>query len=167
MMEQKEHKIQIVVLSLLDIAGIMISFLSANYIRNRRFWYENIDIELSTAILYMILLYLLLAFLKNSKQDFFKRGPWEELVEVTAKVTQYTALLIASMFCFKIASEISRIAFFLFYFFAITLVFVFRSIYKGFLLHVAKKSINTKRLVILTMAENVEETINEQVRDFA
>ena len=113
MMEQKEHKIQIVVLSLLDIAGIMISFLSANYIRNRRFWYENIDIELSTAILYMILLYLLLAFLKNSKQDFFKRGPWEELVEVTAKVTQYTALLIASMFCFKIASEISRIAFFL------------------------------------------------------
>ncbi|EDN75886.1 hypothetical protein RUMGNA_03509 [Mediterraneibacter gnavus ATCC 29149] len=27
MMEQKEHKIQIVVLSLLDIAGIMISFL--------------------------------------------------------------------------------------------------------------------------------------------
>lgn len=51
MMEQKEHKIQIVVLSLLDIAGIMISFLSANYIRNRRFWYENIDIELSTAIL--------------------------------------------------------------------------------------------------------------------
>lgn len=33
MMEQKEHKIQIVVLSLLDIAGIMISFLSANYIR--------------------------------------------------------------------------------------------------------------------------------------
>lgn len=157
MMEQKEHKIQIVVLSLLDIAGIMISFLSANYIRNRRFWYENIDIELSTAILYMILLYLLLAFLKNSKQDFFKRGPWEELVEVTAKVTQYTALLIASMFCFKIASEISRIAFFLFYFFAITLVFVFRSIYKGFLLHVAKKSINTKRLVILTMAENVEE----------
>ena len=81
MMEQKEHKIQIVVLSLLDIAGIMISFLSANYIRNRRFWYENIDIELSTAILYMILLYLLLAFLKNSKQDFFKRGPWEELVE--------------------------------------------------------------------------------------
>ncbi|MFR8018476.1 MAG: nucleoside-diphosphate sugar epimerase/dehydratase [Mediterraneibacter gnavus] len=77
--------------------------------------------------------------------------------EVTAKVTQYTALLIASMFCFKIASEISRIAFFLFYFFAITLVFVFRSIYKGFLLHVAKKSINTKRLVILTMAENVEE----------
>lgn len=61
------------------------------------------------------------------------------------------------MFCFKIASEISRIAFFLFYFFAITLVFVFRSIYKGFLLRVAKKSINTKRLVILTMAENVEE----------
>lgn len=80
MMEQKEYKIQVVVLSLLDIAGIMISFLSANYIRNRRFWYENIDIELSTAILYMILLYLLLAFLKNSKQDFFKRGPWEELV---------------------------------------------------------------------------------------
>ena len=34
MMEQKEYKIQIVVLSLLDIAGIMISFLSANYIRN-------------------------------------------------------------------------------------------------------------------------------------
>ena len=71
MMEQKEYKIQVVVLSLLDIAGIMISFLSANYIRNRRFWYENIDIELSTAILYMILLYLLLAFLKNSKHDFF------------------------------------------------------------------------------------------------
>ena len=165
MMEQKEHKIQIVVLSLLDITGIMISFLSANYIRNRRFWYENIDIELSTAILYMILLYLLLAFLKNSKQDFFKRGSWEELVEVTAKVTQYTALLIASMFCFKIASEISRIAFFLFYIFAITLVFVFRSIYKGFLLHVAKKSINTKRLVILTMAENVEEIKKKEVRE--
>ena len=71
MMEQKEHKIQIVVLSLLDIAGIMISFLSANYIRNRRFWYENIDIELSTAILYMILLYLLLAF-EKFKTGFFQ-----------------------------------------------------------------------------------------------
>ena len=58
MMEQKEYKIQVVVLSLLDIAGIMISFLSANYIRNRRFWYENIDIELSTAILYNLALFV-------------------------------------------------------------------------------------------------------------
>ncbi|MFR6162337.1 MAG: hypothetical protein ACLUJR_04455 [Mediterraneibacter gnavus] len=140
MMEQKEHKIQIVVLSLLDIAGIMISFLSANYIRNRRFWYENIDIELSTAILYMILLYLLLAFLKNSKQDFFKRGPWEELVEVTAKVTQYTALLIASMFCFKIASEISRIAFFSYFTFLRLPLFLYSEVFtKGFYCMLPKK----------------------------
>ena len=139
MMEQKEHKIQIVVLSLLDIAGIMISFLSANYIRNRRFWYENIDIELSTAILYMILLYLLLAFLKNSKQDFFKRGPWEELVEVTAKVTQYTALLIASMFCFKIASEISRIAFSYFTFLRLPLFLYSEVFTKGFYCMLPKK----------------------------
>ena len=81
--------------------------------------------------------------MKNSKQDFFKRGPWEELVEVTAKVTQYTALLIASMFCFKIASEISRIAF-SYLLFCDYPCFVFRSIYKGFLLHVAEKKYQYK-----------------------
>ena len=76
-------------------------------------------------------------------------------MEVTAKVTQYTALLIASMFCFKIASEISRIAFFLFYF-AITLVCIQKYLQRVFIA-CCQKSINTKRLVILTMAENVEE----------
>lgn len=156
-MEKKEYKIQIIILSMLDIAAIIISLLGANYIRNHRFWYENIKIELSTAVLYMILVYVVLAFFKNKKQEFFKRGPWAELIEVFTKMTEYIAILIVSMFCLKIASKISRIAFFLFYIFSIILMFTVRSIYKYILLNVAKKSINTKRLVILTMTENVEE----------
>lgn len=139
-MEKREYKIQIIILSMLDIAAIIISLLGANYIRNHRFWYENIKIELSTAVLYMILVYVVLAFFKNKKQEFFKRGPWAELIEVFTKMTEYIAILIVSMFCLKIASKISRIAFFLFYIFSIILMFTVRSIYKYILLNIAKKS---------------------------
>lgn len=160
-MDERKYRIQMTAITLLDIVAILVSFLAANFIRNRSIWLSGIEIENSTIILYIILVYLLISFFRNSKKKFHQRGSWAEMVDIVKGVTGFIAVLIISVFCVKRSSQFSRMVVLYFYILSILLMWVFRCLYKWYMTQVLKRSFYTKRLVIVTMSDQVEEILEK------
>lgn len=158
-MNEKYIRIQTLNVMCLDIMAIGISAMLANYVRHGEIRWKGILISESTIYLYLLLVYILVSFFRNTKQEFFKRGFWAELVDIIKETTAYMAILIATMFGIKTSADFSRLMFAYFYVFMITIKYLFRIGYKANLLRLKKRSFYTKRLVILTIKDNVPEIL--------
>lgn len=83
----------------------------------------------------------------------------KELVDIIKETTCVLAILVMTMFLFKISADFSRIIIVNTYLGVILLEYLFRSVFKQYIQYKHKKDFYTKRLVVLTMSDKVPELL--------
>lgn len=143
---EKRKRMERIAVTLLDVLAIVISYMVSLYVRNGSFMWNNQRISWVSVMEYILLVYLLVSFFRNTKKDFFKRGYMKELVDVIKETSCVAAILIITMFLFKISADFSRIVIVSTYCGVILLEYVFRSAFKQYIGYKHKRDFYTKRL---------------------
>ena len=112
----------------------------------------------STVFLYILLVYIVVSFFRNTKKDFFERGYLKELVDIIKETTCVLAILIITLFLLKISTDFFKSCDREYiYLMVIGLQYVLRNGFKLYVKWRQEKNFYTKRLVILTMMDKVPE----------
>lgn len=155
----KRKRMELITVTIPDVIALMISYAVANYIRNGSFMWNDQKVTAATAFLYILLVYFIVSFFRNTKKDFFERGYLKELVDIIKETTYVLAVLIITLFLLKISTDFSRIVIVSTYFMVIGLEYVFRNGFKLYAKWRQEKHFYTKRLVVLTMMDKVPEIL--------
>lgn len=94
---------ELILVMVLDVLALMVSYGAANYIRNGSFIWKDQRVTESTVFLYILLVYIVVSFFRNTKKDFFERGYLKELVDIIKETTCILAILIITLFLLKIS----------------------------------------------------------------
>ena len=78
---EKEHFSRTVLL-IFDLAAILLSFFTANYIRYRDIWQTEFPMDGRIPLLLLLFFYSVIYLIKSSTKEFYQRGPWEEMIIV-------------------------------------------------------------------------------------
>lgn len=144
----KRKRMERMAVMVLDLLAFVISYMVSLYIRNGNFMWKNQEISCVSVFEYIILVYILVSFFRNTKKDFFERGYMKELIDVIKETSCVAAILIITMFLFKISADFSRIVIVLTYFSVIALEYVFRSAFKQYIRYKHKKELMSKMKLI-------------------
>ena len=158
-MGEQTNRLQAIILSVIDLAAIIVSFGIATFIRHKKMWDFKIDISTSTVLFFIIIVYILISFFRNTNKDFFQRGLFKEFVDVIKGVTFLLAAGIIALFAVKRSSDFSRLAIGIGYALSIVLVYLCRVLYKQYLTKIYKKSSSSKRLVIVALYDQADEIL--------
>lgn len=153
----KRKRVELILVMVLDVLALMVSYGAANYIRNGSFIWKSQRVAESTVFLYILLVYIVVSFFRNTKKDFFERGYLKELVDIIKETTGVLAILIITLFLLKISTDFSRVVIVSTYLMVIGLQYVLRNGFKLYVKWRQEKNFYTKRLVILTMMDKVPE----------
>lgn len=159
-MNSEKQKLNTVIVILMDMLAISLSFFIANYIRFGDFFESGIEIENGSSILVIALVYIGIYFLRSSGLRFFRRGAWQELISVLRGNIYLIAVIIVLLFLVKKSADFSRLILLYFFIGNLLLMFLFRMFYKIYLNSIYKYSNHSKRLVILTVKECVQEVLD-------
>lgn len=157
--KENSKRIQLIIITILDMAAIVISFFIANYLRNGSIIWADKEMSNETIFFYVLLIYILVSFFRNTKKSFAMRGYLQEMVDIIKETTCVFAVLIATMFVLKMSTDFSRIVTVSCYLLVIGLEYVFRGAFKLYISWKRDKNIYTKRLVVLTMMDRVPEIL--------
>lgn len=159
-MREKNERIQFLIINLINISAVLCSYALAIYIRHgRQGWF--VTQSHITVVLYIILLYILITFIRNGNRSFLARGRVKELWECIKESTILISILIVTLFAARISNKYSRLVLVNFYLLMIILGWIFRVGYKQYLLWMKKVSFYTKRLVVVTMMDFTEEILHQ------
>lgn len=156
---ENRKRLQLSVVMILDIIAMLASYVVADYIRNGQLMQGGRAISGSTTFLYILLVYILVSFFRNTKRDFLKRGFYLEMVDIIKEVTSILAILVVTMFALKISAQFSRIVIASAYLMTIGFEYILRCGYKLYIKWRKEKYFYTKRLVVLTMMDCVPEIL--------
>lgn len=158
-MEQDKERFQAVILLTIDLTAILLSYFTGNFIRFGNIFKTGLEISDSTPLLFLLLVYCLIFFIRSSTKFFYQRGPFEELTIVVKSNIVLMAVLLIGFFCVKKSEGFSRLVFLYIAICNVLFMYTFRMLYKLYLIHVYNKSTNSKRLVILTTGLKAKEII--------
>ena len=158
-MKKNIDRVTTTVVTFMDILAIIVSMQLSNYLRNGTFCWMFDGFSDESIWLYIIAMYLGICFFRNTAKYYMRRGIFEELIEVLKNTIALWAGLIVTMFTFKISAEFSRLAMGYFFVLTVGISFMFRGAYKYYLKWVSRNSHYTKRLVIVTMMDDVEKIL--------
>lgn len=156
---QEKERFQTVILLTIDLAAILLSYFTANFIRFGNIFKTGLDISDSTPLLFLLLVYCLIFLVRSSTRFFYHRGPWEELTIVIKSNIVLMAVLLIGFFCVKKSQSFSRLVFVYIAVCNVLFMYTFRMLYKLYLIHIYNKSTNSKRLVILTTGLKAKEIL--------
>lgn len=158
-MGEDKHRIQTVIISVIDIVAILLSFGIVTFIRTGHIWDFGIMGSRFSVLLFIVFSYIMISFFRNAKKDFFKRGLYAEMVDVVKGLSWLVGVGIIALFCMKRSTDFSRLVVGYGYVLSICLVYAFRCLYKKYLVSVYKKSLSSKRLVIVTLSDKADEIL--------
>lgn len=146
--------------TLLDILCTTIGFFLGIYIRHDGFEVFGKSAVYEQVYFIFVLTVIAIAFFFRPYEDFFKRGKWEEFVNVVKCITVQMAVAICYMFIMQSGADYSRLAFG--YAFVITLIitYVVRMLSKAFFSEVVSRNFRHSKLLVVTTSERAEELIN-------
>lgn len=145
--------------TIVDLICMSIGFFMGIFIRHGDF--AIMEIYSVYREVYVILAISILAnsILFKPYEDIFRRGFWVELINVVKCLCVQMAVAIAYMFVMQISGNYSRLAF-AFAIISITvLTYAGRLFSKTFLKNVVEKSVNRKKLLVVTTSEHAEELL--------
>lgn len=155
---EKEHFSRTVLL-FFDLAAILLSFFTANYIRYRDIWQTEFPMDGRIPLLLLLFFYSVIYLIKSSTKEFYQRGPWEEMIIVLKRNILLMCSLLIAFFVMKVTSEFSRLVFGYIAICNVAFMYTFRMICKLYLIHVYNKSRSSKRLVVFTLSSYVDEVL--------
>lgn len=149
---------------LLDMMALFVAFLAAYGIYNHTF------LDLTNRSLYLASLLMLegidlgIVLFTNSYQNVLRRNSPEELIKTIVHVSLITSGLLIFLFFSKDIEALSRLTIFYFYFLAIGILFVARTLRK----YQVRDHISTaeKRRLLLVAGENEVEALLQRISDW-
>lgn len=148
-------------LLMIDILGIIISFLFSAWILYGGItdhWFNN---NYGIAFAIVILIYITVYYLYDTYSKLFKRGFLEEMIAVIKINTLLAVSLTVVMFIFQEGSVYSRLFFFLFFIMNVLITYVLRQYFKVWLLAVYKKSKSSYKVMIVTTTDQVNKVLEQ------
>lgn len=90
---ENRKQLQLSVVMILDIIALLVSCSAVSYIRNGQLMQGGRVISGPTTFLYILLVYILVSFFRNTKRDFFKRGFYLKMVDIIKEVTSILVII--------------------------------------------------------------------------
>ncbi len=151
--------------TLLDILCMTIGFYAGIYIRHGELNIMNIYSVYAEVYMVLIITIIATAFFFRPYEDFFRRGKWEEFINVTKCLAVQLVAAILYMFVMQRASDYSRKAFAIAFAGMFLLTYAGRRIAKSSLWKFFEKSISRKKLLVVTTSEKAEKLLEECKRE--
>lgn len=144
-------------LLLIDLCGIIISFLLSAWIRygNITTYWFKVSIY-GVAIVIVLLLYIAIYYLIDTYSRLFKRGFLEEMTVVVKINCALAVTLTAVIFLFQRGIYYSRLFFLCFFLLNILITYLLRQYYKLILLGLYKKSSSSYKVMVMTTSDQVK-----------
>lgn len=149
-------------LLLVDLCGIILSFLLAAWIRFgsiANYWIKGGIFGAAFTI--VILLYIVIFYLYDTYSRIFKRGYIEELIAVIKINGILATSLTAVMYLFQEGATFSRLFFLCFFLLNIMINYTFRQYFKLLLLGVYKKSNSSYKIMVITTSDQVHKVLSK------
>lgn len=138
---------------LLDVLAIILSLIIAFYLRTNTFSIFSSDLYKDSMLMFVFASVLATMFL-NSYHNILKRGYWEEFKNIVIHVTFVICMLLIIAFFRKGTARLSRIIIAYTYILSILFCYVFRLLWKRYIINRLRHS-SSNRNVFLVTSENV------------
>lgn len=162
-MYQKRKSLEKFILLLIDIIAIWISSGIAFGIRYGFFYGRFSHIDQIWQISLITIIYMLLNFFTDINYHFFRRGYFEELVSVISNQSVFTILWILILFLLHRTGDLSRLVFGYFIIINIIFTFIFRILFKQYMIRIYKTSKYSNRLLLVSTSTQVDTVLENLI----
>lgn len=162
-MYQKRKAMENFLILMVDIFAIWISIGIAFGLRYGMLYGSYNHIDQLWQITLISLLYGLMNLLADFNRHFFRRGFFEEIVAVVRSQTIFSILWIVILFLIHRSGDLSRLVFGYFTLTNTILTFIFRIVFKQFMIKIYKTSKYSSRLLIVTTSSQIEMIIENLI----
>lgn len=147
--------------AILDIVCMTIGFFLGIFIRHGDFHILKVYTIYKEVFIALILAIVAIAFFFRPYEDFFRRGKWQEFVNVCKCVASESAIAMIYMFVVQGASDYSRIIFVLTTVCMLMITYAGRRIAKSSLWKFFERGISRKKLLVVTTSKHAEQLLKE------
>lgn len=162
-MYQKRKSVEKILLLLIDIMSIWISSGIAYDLRYGFYFGRDNYIDQFWQILLITLMYVLLNFFNDINYHFFRRGYFEEFVSVVRNQCLFTILWILILFLVHKTGDLSRLVFGYFLIINIIMTYVFRILFKQYMIRIYKTSKYSSRLLLVSSSIQIETVLGNLI----
>ena len=162
-MYQKRKSVEKILLLLIDIMSIWISSGIAYDLRYGFYFGRDNYIDQLWQILLITLMYVLLNFFNDINYHFFRRGYFEEFVSVVRNQCLFTILWILILFLVHKTGDLSRLVFGYFLIINIIMTYVFRILFKQYMIRIYKTSKYSSRLLLVSSSIQIETVLGNLI----
>ena len=158
-MYQKRRAIENVLVLCLDLAAMLLSFVLAVCLRYGTFSWVKAEGNQSQQIIIMLILYVALHVVTNYYSDFFRRKTWEELFSILEEEAVFYVLLVIVYFLIHQANTLSRLMTVYLVLLQTVLMFVFRTLFKRYMMTGYRMGHFSRRMILITKASEADTLI--------
>ena len=149
-MYQKRRAIENVLVLALDLGAMFLAFVIAVFFRYGTFRWDIAEGNQSQQITIMVILYIALHVVTNYYSDFFRRKNAEELVSILKEEAVFYILLIIVYFLIHSTYLLSRMMTIYLVILQTVFMFVFRVLFKHYMITNYRQGRFSKRLILIT-----------------
>ena len=147
--------------ALLDILCMTVGFFAGIFIRHGELNIMNIYSVYEEVYGVLIFAIIAIAFFFRPYEDFFRRGKWEEFINVAKCMAVQMVVAVLYMFVMQRASDYSRVAFALAFVCMFFITYIGRRIAKSSLWKFFAKNAYRKKLLVVTTSDKAEKLLKE------
>ncbi|MDO4269087.1 MAG: sugar transferase [Eubacteriales bacterium] len=162
-MYQKRRTIENMLIWMIDIFCVLCSSALAFWIRFGRVYGIGTHGDQSWQIIFMCLLYMLVNIGVDFNHRFFRRGPFEELVNVVRMEAVFALIWVVLLYVMHRTDDLSRLVFGYFIVINTVLTYIARLGFKQYMIRIYKHSRYSSRLLLVTSSERVGDVIDNLV----
>lgn len=158
-MYQKRRAIENVLVLALDLGAMLLSFIIAVYLRYGTFLWSKAEGNQSQQITIMVILYIALHVVTNYYSDFFRRKSTEEMASILKEETIFYILLLVVYFLIHSTNLLSRMMTVYLVFLQTVFMFLFRVLFKRYMINNYRQGRFSKRLILVTKRKDADSLI--------
>ena len=162
-MYQKRKAFENILILGLDILSITVSLAFAFWMRYEVIFGRDVHGDQMWLLVFILALYAAINIFVDFNDHFFRRGPFEELVNVVRAEVWFGLALVLILFLIHRSSDMSRLIFGYFIVTNTVVMYVVRLVFKQSMLTGYRKSKYSSRLLIVTTSERAEGVIKDIV----
>ena len=147
--------------TLLDILCTTIGFFGGVYIRHEGFGIIKENPVYEEIYFVLVLAIIAIAFFFRPYEDYFKRGFWEEFINVTKCVAVQMVIAVCYMFVMKSGSYYSRLAFGYAFLITLTITYMTRILAKKIFAEFASRNSRRSKMLVVTTFDKAESLLEE------
>lgn len=152
-------------LLIIDIGCLIISFITAFWIRFGITFDSTYKISYGFILILLILCYLCILALNDFYAGIYNRGFFDEFINVVKSNVILALIVSAILFYFKMGAIYSRVFFISFFLTNVLMDYVVRQYFKVILLAYYKKSVSSNKVMIITTSDQARSIINRMRED--